>query len=62
MGEEVTNTGKNFEEKLNKMNSEVIWRLKDAEELIKDRISKEHIKSLLAEQNAKTKNEIALFA
>lgn len=40
------------------MESEVLWRIKDCEELIKERASKELVKSYINESEAKINGEI----
>jgi len=49
MQKELRETKDTFQTKVNNLQTEVLWRIKDAEELIKERCSNQRVDSLLSE-------------
>lgn len=56
--DELIKTRQHIDEQVKAMESEVLWRIKDCEELIKERASKELVKSYINESEAKINGEI----
>jgi len=55
MQKELRETKDEFQSKVNNLQTEVLWRIKDAEELIKERCSNQRVNSLLTELENRVK-------